>query len=167
MSPCLAKIQTARRHCTLYDKNCTPYSTLMLKYHNNHLQALNTNAVNINRQMVRVNKYTKCKSVMDISDLQKQRIKTLWVPIGGQLKKILIFFSPCTQTKHMKTDQHKPCKTSIQLNIIHRYLFFHCTVRGCRSFDLQATTSTSTSARRLTVILSLYCDKTKVTCQNT
>lgn len=44
---------------------------------------------------------------------------------------------------------------------------FHCTVRGWRSFDLQATTSSSTSARRLTVILSLYCDETKVTRQNT
>lgn len=64
---------------------------LRLKYHNNHLEALNTNAVNINQQVERVNKYTtKCKSVMGIADVQKQRIKTLWVPIRGQLKKYYI-----------------------------------------------------------------------------
>lgn len=46
----LDRIKTTHRHCTLY-KDTTALTRPVLEYYNNHIKALNTNAVSNNQQM--------------------------------------------------------------------------------------------------------------------
>lgn len=124
---------------------------LLLEHYNTHLLALNTDAVNINHQMLWCYKYTiKCSVNKGLSPTQK--IKTWWVPFTErQMKEIFVtlcFFFQSTFannkgceiiisshrtwfTDYQCTVQHKVLSISTGKRMLDKSLFRQCSTIIC------------------------------------